>query len=48
VGADTRAAGAGRRGAGAKPNFTGTYAFVQKRSDDLREAIGKAVGPTTR
>ena len=28
-----------------KPNFTGTYAFVQKRSDDLREAIGKAVGP---
>lgn len=31
--------------AGAKPNFTGTYAFVQKRSDDLREAIGRAVGP---
>jgi hypothetical protein len=28
-----------------KPNFTGTYAFVQKRSDDLKEAIGKAVGP---
>jgi len=31
--------------AGAKPNLTGTYAFVQKRSDDLREAIGRAVGP---
>src|SRR4029450_1713543 len=31
--------------AGAKPNLTGTYAFVQKRSDDLKEAIGKAVGP---
>ena len=29
----------------AKPDFTGTYAFVQKRSDDLQEAIGKAVGP---
>ena len=28
-----------------KPNFTGTYAFVQKRSDDLKEAIGRAVGP---
>jgi hypothetical protein len=33
------------RSAGAKPNFTGTYSFVQKRSDDLREAIAKAVGP---
>lgn len=32
-------------GSAAKPNFTGTYAFVQKRSDDLKEAIGKAVGP---
>jgi len=30
---------------GAKPDFTGTYAFVQKKSDDLKEAIGKAVGP---
>jgi hypothetical protein len=30
---------------GAKPNLTGTYAFVQKRSDDLKEAIGRAVGP---
>jgi hypothetical protein len=30
---------------GARPNFTGTYAFVQKRSDDLKEAIGRAVGP---
>jgi hypothetical protein len=28
-----------------KPNFTGSYAFVQKRSDDLKEAIAKAVGP---
>lgn len=31
--------------ASARPDFTGTYAFVQKRSDDLQEAIGKAVGP---
>jgi hypothetical protein len=29
----------------AKPNFTGTYAFVQQRSDNLQEAIAKAVGP---
>jgi len=29
----------------AKPDFTGTYAFDQKHSDDLREAIGRAVGP---
>jgi hypothetical protein len=29
----------------AKPNFTGTYAFDQKHSDNLREAIGRAVGP---
>jgi hypothetical protein len=29
----------------AKPDFTGTYAFVPKRSDDLKEAIGRAVGP---
>ena len=28
-----------------KPDFTGSYAFVQKRSDDLKEAIGRAVGP---
>ena len=28
-----------------KPDFTGTYVFVQKRSDDLKEAIAKAVGP---
>lgn len=28
-----------------KPNFTGSYAFVQKRSDDLKEAIGRAVRP---
>jgi len=31
--------------AAAKPNFSGTYAFDQKHSDDLREAIGRAVGP---
>lgn len=30
---------------GQKPNFTGTWAFVQKRSDNLQEAIAKAVGP---
>lgn len=29
----------------ARPNFSGTYAFDQKHSDDLREAIGRAVGP---
>lgn len=28
-----------------KPNFTGSYVFVQKRSDDLKQAIAKAVGP---
>ncbi len=28
-----------------QPDFSGTYAFVQKRSDDLREAIANAVGP---
>ena len=28
-----------------KPDFSGTYTFVAKRSDDLREAIAKAVGP---
>jgi hypothetical protein len=31
--------------AAGKPDFSGTYAFDQKRSDDLREAIGRAVGP---
>jgi len=30
---------------GQKPDFTGSYAFVQKRSDDLREAIDRSVGP---
>jgi hypothetical protein len=30
---------------GQKPNFTGTWTFVQKRSDNLQEAIAKAVGP---
>jgi len=29
----------------AKPDFTGSYVFVPKRSDDLKEAIGRAVGP---
>lgn len=29
----------------AKPDFSGSYAFVQKRSDDLKEAIARAVGP---
>ena len=31
--------------AAAKPDFSGSYTFVQKKSDDLREAIAKAVGP---
>ena len=31
---------------GKKPDFSGTYSFVQKRSDDLREAIARSVGPT--
>jgi hypothetical protein len=30
---------------GPKPDFTGSYVFVQKRSDDLQEAIGRSVGP---
>jgi hypothetical protein len=29
-----------------KPDFSGTYRFVQKRSDDLQEAIARSVGPT--
>lgn len=29
----------------AKPDFSGTYVFVQKRSDDLQAAIAGAVGP---
>lgn len=29
---------------GAKPDFSGTYAFVPKRSDDLKEAIERSVG----
>jgi hypothetical protein len=36
---------AGSQAQGPKPNFTGTWAFVQKRSDNLQEAIAKAVGP---
>jgi hypothetical protein len=35
----------GAHAQGQKPNFTGTWAFVQKRSDNLQEAIAKAVGP---
>ena len=31
---------------GPKPDFSGTYSFVPKRSDDLREAIARSVGPT--
>jgi hypothetical protein len=31
--------------AGGKPDFKGTWTFVQKRSDDLREKIDLAVGP---
>jgi hypothetical protein len=31
--------------ADAKPDFSGTWTFVQKRSDDLREKITLAVGP---
>ena len=30
---------------GGKPDFSGTYGFVQKRSDNLPQAIAKAVGP---
>lgn len=33
------------RAQASKPDFTGSYVFVQKRSDDLKEAIGRAVGP---
>ncbi len=28
-----------------KPDFSGSYAFVQKRSDNLQEALARAVGP---
>jgi hypothetical protein len=31
--------------ADAQPNFSGTYAFVAQRSDDLRAKIAAAVGP---
>jgi len=31
--------------ADAKPNFTGTWTFVQPKSDDLREKVASAVGP---
>jgi hypothetical protein len=30
---------------GSQKNFSGSYAFVQKRSDDLKEAISRSVGP---
>jgi hypothetical protein len=30
---------------GHKPDFSGSYGFVQKRSDDLREAVSRSVGP---
>ena len=30
---------------GQKPDFSGSYAFVQKRSDDLKEAVARSVGP---
>jgi hypothetical protein len=30
---------------GPKPDFSGTYRFVQKRSDDLQEAVARSVGP---
>jgi hypothetical protein len=33
--------------ADARPDFNGTWAFVQKRSDDLREKIDRAVGPAS-
>jgi hypothetical protein len=28
-----------------KTNFSGSYAFVRQRSDDLKEAVSRAVGP---
>jgi len=33
--------------AGAHPDLSGTWTFVQKRSDDLREKIDLAVGPAS-
>jgi hypothetical protein len=33
------------RAADGKPDFNGTWTFVQKRSDDLREKIEQSVGP---
>jgi hypothetical protein len=30
---------------GQKPDFSGSYRFVQKRSDDLKEAVARSVGP---
>jgi len=35
----------GGRAADGKPNFTGTWTFVQQRSDNLEEKIAAAVGP---
>jgi hypothetical protein len=41
----TLLAPAALRAADTKPDFSGTWAFVQKKSDDLREKIDRAVGP---
>jgi hypothetical protein len=35
------------RAAGERPDFSGTWVFVQQRSDDLREKIDDAVGPAS-
>jgi hypothetical protein len=29
-----------------KPDFSGSYRFVQKRSDNLQEAVARSIGPT--
>jgi hypothetical protein len=31
---------------GGKPDFSGRYLFVQKRSDDVQEAVARSIGPT--
>jgi hypothetical protein len=33
------------RAQGGRPDFSGSYAFVQKRSDNLQQAIEKSIGP---
>ncbi|MFN8092786.1 MAG: hypothetical protein U0599_11285 [Vicinamibacteria bacterium] len=40
-------AGAAVPAAAARPDLSGTWTFVQKRSDDLREKIDAAVGPAS-